>query len=103
MTVTFFENIRKTMGWCPNSSSFENGKTIRFVEPALDKPGGGRDFTYAASDWWTQYRNRRLLTSIMATLFAVSLFFEGGINKIDIFLVGIFVGIFIGIFEWRRG
>jgi hypothetical protein len=53
--------------------------------------------------WWSQYRNRRLLTSIMATLFAVSLFFEGGINKIDIFLAGIFAGILIGILEWRKG
>jgi hypothetical protein len=103
MTMNVMETARKMMGWCPNSSSLENRKTIRFEEPAIDVPGGGREFTYTASCWWKQYRNRRLLTSIMATLFAVSLFFEGGINKIDIFLAGILVGILIGILEWRKG
>lgn len=97
------ENIRKTMGWCPNSSSLENRKTSRFDELAINKPDGGMEFPYSASGWWNQYRNRRLLTSIIATLFAVSLFSQGGRNKIDIFLVGIFVGIFIGILEWRKG
>lgn len=87
----------------PNSSSLENRKTIIFDELAIDKPDGRKEFPYTANGWWNQYRNRRLLTSIMATLFAVSLFSQGGRNKIDIFLVGIFVGIFIGIFEWQRG
>lgn len=103
MTMNVMETVRKMMGWCPNSSSLENRKTIRFEEPAIDVPGGGRDFTITAYGWWSRYRNRRLLTSIMATLFAVSLFFEGGINKIDIFLAGIFAGILIGILEWCKG
>ena len=52
-------------------------KTIRFDDPTTDKPDGRGESTYSASVWWNQYHNRRLLTSIMATLFSVGLFFDG--------------------------
>ncbi|MCX9027786.1 MAG: DUF1673 family protein [Candidatus Methanoperedens sp.] len=101
--MNIVDKVKKLMGWCPKSSSYESRKTIRFDDPTIDKPDGGREFTYTASGWWNQYRNRRLLTSIMATLFSVSLFFEGGINKFEIYFAGILVGILVGILEWRTG
>ncbi len=101
--TTFSENLRKMMGWCPNTSMITNNKIVQFDEQTVTVPDGGRYPAGAASGWWSRYRNRRLLLSIAATFFAITLFFQGGIYKIDIFLAGFFIGTICGILELQFG
>ncbi|HEY9247211.1 MAG TPA: DUF1673 family protein [Candidatus Methanoperedens sp.] len=103
MTINVMENIRKTMGWCPNASAFA-AKRVLVALPVDEesRPGenGGEFQEYGG--WANKYRNYVLLFTLVglagfaAGLLMIKLF--EGVFHTELILKGIFAGIIYAIF-----
>src|SRR5665648_153596 len=104
--TTLVENIRKVMGWCPNMNSMNNGKALHFDEMMVNAPDSDNNLKHPTRRWLSKYRNKVLVYSLFFTLWGFHFFVSYGMNKIDIFLIGIITGfaisLGIGVIEWRR-
>jgi hypothetical protein len=97
--TAFIENIRKMMGWCPNTSTIETRKSVQFDNLTVNAPDSGSELTRTTAGWWNKYRNKVLVQSAVITLLVA----YNGISKIDIFLAGLFIGTLGGVLTWAQG
>ncbi len=111
--TAFFENIRKTMGWCPNANALAT-KRVMVALPIDEEfaPGGkGKSIqNYGKMGWANIYRNFVLLQTVLGVVFfGLNLFIIKYLSKMDfnyvIILKGILIGIvfsvFFIIYTWR--
>ena len=95
----FRKNIKKMMGWCPNTDAIEIRKIVQFDVMTVNAPDGigGRHWS---SGWWGKYRNRILLGCFFMTLLAIEFFNSHGRDKTDIFIIGVIAGMVFSIITW---
>ncbi len=110
--MNVLENIRKTMGWCPNANAFATKRVLLSLpdeEVQLSEKGKGIP-NYSEMGCGNKYRNYILLGSLAgAVVFGLSLLFiknfEEGFDP-GFFLKGILISVilavFIIVFEWRQ-
>jgi Na+/melibiose symporter-like transporter len=101
--TAFTENIRKIMGWCPNTSTIEARKSVPFDDPMVNVPGSGGELIHTTAGWWNKYRNLALLVSIGLTILSIKWFISPEINNMDFLLAVLFTGIFFGVLARMPG
>ena len=99
MTMNVMETVRKMMGWCPNANALTRRKSVQFDNLTVNAPGSGGELTHTTAGWWKKYRNRILVQSTVVTLLVAYY----GINRIDIFLAGLFIGTLGDVLTWAQG
>jgi hypothetical protein len=103
MTV-FAETILKMMGWCPNVSTIEARKSVRFDDITANAPDSGGELTHTTAGWWNKYRNRILFNSFIITV--ISVYFLEARYDLESFIIGLSFWLMVtpatGIFEWHR-
>ncbi len=110
--MNVIENIRKTMGWCPNANAFATKQVLLSLpdeEVQMGEKGKGI-LNYSEMGWGNKYRNYILLGSLAgAVVFGLSLLFiknfEEGFDTVFILkgiLISIILAVFIMVFEWRQ-
>ena len=101
-----FENVKRLMSWCPNTTTVKYKENMSFDAPQMNAPDAGSGSTHAVNGWLNIYRNRVLLISVILTLYAIVCFMNAGIYDLDMFLSGIFGGLLLilvmGAGVWRR-
>lgn len=104
--MNVMENIRKTMGWCPNASTIEARKSVQFDDMMVNAHDSDGELTHTTGRWWNKYRNIVLMQSLIMSGISVYFFILWGGYDSDYILEGIIYGIVMsisaGIFEWRR-
>jgi hypothetical protein len=108
--MNVLENIRKTMGWCPNAFSTKQVLlSLPDEEVKIGEKGKGI-LNYCEMGWGNKYRNYILLGSLTgAVVFGLSLLFiknfeEGFDSRLFLkgILISIILAVFIMVFEWRQ-
>ncbi|CAG0987632.1 hypothetical protein METP3_02453 [Methanosarcinales archaeon] len=112
MTMNVFENVRKTMGWCPDASV---AKKVLVTLPADEEflsGGKGKNETDQIKTGWANiYRNYILLQTVLGVVgfgLAFLIFkylFQMVFNQSAILkgtLIGIIISAFIIIQEWKQ-
>lgn len=96
------KNIRKLMGWCPNSRAHEARHQIsleNFDSDIPDKAGGEND-NLKNSGWFRKLSNRILLIETFFTLAYILIINQLGINPIFL-LIGFLIALLVIIFDWK--
>ena len=106
MLVGIADKMKRMMGWCPNMNSMNNDKVLHFDEVMVNAPDSDNKLKHSTGKWLNKYRNKVLVYTLFFTLLGIHFFISDGMNKTDIFLIGIITGftisLVIGVIEWRR-
>jgi len=101
----WIENIRKIMGWCPNTSAIKYKENMSFDALEMNAPDIGSSSIHTINGWLNKYHNRILLYSVILTLLAIVYFRIDGMYYLDMFSSGIIFGLLLnlvaGFDEWR--
>ncbi len=111
MTMNVMENIRKMMGWCPNSNAAKRMVTLPVDEQFLSGRDGKKETSPTKTGWANIYRNYILLQTMRGVvgfglvILAFKYLFQMVFNQSIIIkgtIIGIVISTFIIVQEWKQ-